>query len=135
MGGAVYPSNTPGELLYSKREALGVVGIITPWNFPIAIPAWKIAPALAYGNTVVFKPARHGELTALAFVEALVDAGLPAGVLNYLIGSGAVIGDALVKPGSTGSTSRIAHIDTRLQAIRNLTPVQLEMGGRTRPWS
>lgn len=134
MGGAVYPSNAAGELLYSKREALGVVGIITPWNFPIAIPAWKIAPALAYGNTVVFKPARHGELTALAFVEALVDAGLPAGVLNYLSGSGAVIGDALVEnPQVNGISFTGSHaVGTQIyaKAIRNLTRVQLEMGGK-----
>jgi acyl-CoA reductase-like NAD-dependent aldehyde dehydrogenase len=134
VGGDVYPSNTPGELLYSRREPLGVVAIITPWNFPIAIPAWKIAPALIYGNTIVFKPARHGELTALAFVETLVEAGLPAGVINCISGSGAVIGDELV--GSphingvsfTGSYMVGTHIYA--QAIKNLTRVQLEMGGK-----
>ena len=134
MGGQVYPSNAPGELLYSKREALGVVAIITPWNFPIAIPAWKIAPALAYGNTVVFKPARHGELTAHALVAALVDAGLPAGVLNYLTGSGAVIGDSLVESpqvnGISFTGSHLVGTQIYARAIRNLTRVQLEMGGK-----
>jgi len=134
MGGTVFSNNTPGEMLYSRREPLGVVAVITPWNFPIAIPAWKIAPALVYGNTVVFKPARHGELTAQAFVEALVEAGLPAGVLNFVTGPGAVIGDeltgnAVVRGISfTGSYSTGVHIYER--AIKNLTRVQLEMGGK-----
>ena len=82
-------------MLYSRREPLGVVAVITPWNFPIAIPAWKIAPALVYGNTVVFKPASATPLTALRLVECLRDAGLPAGVLNFVTGSGATVGDAL----------------------------------------
>ncbi len=134
MGGETYPSIAPGELLYSRREPLGVVAVVTPWNFPIAIPAWKISPALIYGNTVVFKPAKHGELTALALVEALVDAGLPPGVLNYITGPGAAIGDALT--GSplingvsfTGSVSVGTHIYEL--AMKNLTRVQLEMGGK-----
>lgn len=134
MGGETYPSIAPGELLYSRREPLGVVAIVTPWNFPIAIPTWKMAPALVYGNTVVFKPAKHGELSALALVEALVDAGLPAGVLNYITGPGAVIGDELT--GSplinglsfTGSVSVGTHIYEL--AMKNLTRVQLEMGGK-----
>lgn len=134
MGGQVYPNTTPGELLYSRREPLGVVGIITPWNFPIAIPAWKISPALVYGNTVVFKPARHGDLTALAFVESLVEAGLPAGVLNFITGPGSVIGDeitgnAVVRGISfTGSHYVGTHIYEK--AVKNLTRVQLEMGGK-----
>jgi aldehyde dehydrogenase (NAD+) len=134
MGGETYPSSAPGELLYSRREPLGVVAIITPWNFPIAIPTWKIAPALVYGNTVVFKPAKHGELTALALVEALVEAGLPPGALNYVTGPGAVIGDALTgSPGIhglsfTGSVSVGTHIYGL--AMQNLTRVQLEMGGK-----
>ena len=88
-GGDVLPANAPKAMLYSRREPLGVVAVITPWNFPIAIPAWKIAPALAYGNTVVFKPASATPLTALRLVECLQDAGLPAGVLNFVTGSGA----------------------------------------------
>ena len=86
--GEHYPSANPLTLLYTTREPLGVVAAITPWNFPIAIPAWKIAPALAFGNTVVFKPASLTPLTAVRLVEALAEAGLPAGVLNLVTGSG-----------------------------------------------
>src|SRR5918993_4800105 len=85
--GEHYPSASPLTLLYTTREPLGVTAIITPWNFPIAIPAWKIAPALAFGNTVVFKPASLTPLTAVRLVEALADAGLPPGVLNLVTGS------------------------------------------------
>ena len=77
--GEHYPSMSPTTLLYTTREPLGVTAIITPWNFPIAIPAWKIAPALAFGNTVVFKPASLTPLSAVRLVEALAEAGLPAG--------------------------------------------------------
>ncbi|MCB0245246.1 MAG: aldehyde dehydrogenase family protein, partial [Anaerolineae bacterium] len=91
-GGQVLPSAVNGELLYTRREPLGVVSVITPWNFPIAIPAWKIAPALVYGNTVVFKPAEDAPLSGLMLVEALVEAGVPAGVVNFLTGDGALIG-------------------------------------------
>ena len=133
-GGSVYPANMKGEMLYSKREPLGVVTIITPWNFPIAIPAWKIAPALIYGNTVVFKPAKYGSLVGLALAEALVEAGLPPGVLNCVTGEGGKLSGALVENPSvngisfTGSYSVGTHIYSR--AIKNLTRVQLEMGGK-----
>src|SRR5665647_1719874 len=95
LGGDVLPANTADAMLFSRREPLGVVAVITPWNFPIAIPAWKIAPALVYGDTVVFKPASATPLTALRLVECLQDAGLPAGVLNFVTGSGATVGGAL----------------------------------------
>src|SRR5680860_64977 len=94
--GEHYPSANPKTLLYSVREPIGVVGIITPWNFPIAIPAWKIAPALAFGNTVVFKPASYTPLLAVRLVEALAEAGLPAGVVNLVTGSASQVGDPLV---------------------------------------
>src|SRR5512134_1360856 len=94
-GGQVLPSSVNDELLYTRRESLGVISIITPWNFPIAIPAWKIAPALIYGNTVVFKPAENVPHTALLLVEALVEAGLPSGVINFLTGDGALIGSEM----------------------------------------
>src|SRR5690606_35843774 len=84
MGGDVLPSNVAGELLYTRREALGVIALITPWNFPLAIPAWKMAPALIYGNTVVFKPASLAPHSGLLLVEALVEAGLPNGVVNFI---------------------------------------------------
>jgi len=134
MGGETLPSNAPGELLYTRREPLGVVGLITPWNFPIAIPAWKMAPALIYGNTVVFKPASLAPHSGLVLVEALQEAGLPAGVLNFVTGSGRVVGDELVSSADidgvsfTGSYSVGAGIYE--QAIHNLTRVQLEMGGK-----
>src|ERR671912_1335747 len=87
--GEHYPSINPHTLLYTTREPLGVTAIITPWNFPIAIPAWKIAPALAFGNTVVFKPASLTPLTAVRLVEALDEAGLPAGGLEFVTRAGA----------------------------------------------
>jgi aldehyde dehydrogenase (NAD+) len=133
-GGQTLPGNTAGEMLYTRREPLGVVSIITPWNFPIAIPAWKIAPALIYGNTVVFKPAEDAPLSGLRLVEALVEAGLPAGVINYLTGDGATVGGEMVGSAGvdgvsfTGSTTVGAQIYR--QAIPNRTRVQLEMGGK-----
>jgi acyl-CoA reductase-like NAD-dependent aldehyde dehydrogenase len=133
-GGQVLPSSTAGELLYTRREPLGVIGIITPWNFPIAIPAWKIAPALIYGNTVVFKPAEDAPLIGLMLVEALVEAGLPPGVINYLTGDGPVVGGEMTGSAAvngisfTGSHAVGAQIYQR--AITNMTRVQLEMGGK-----
>ena len=133
-GGSVYPGSVKEEMLYSKREPLGVLTIITPWNFPIAIPAWKIAPALVYGNTVVFKPAKYGSLVGLALAETLVEAGLPAGVLNCITGEGGKISGALVENPAvngisfTGSYAVGTQIYSR--AIKNLTRVQLEMGGK-----
>src|SRR5689334_2364294 len=95
--GELVPSVRPGIDIELTREPVGVVGIIAPWNFPAAIPAWKIAPALAYGNTVVFKPAELTPLTATLLVECLAEAGLPPGVLNLVTGSGRAIGDAIVR--------------------------------------
>ncbi len=96
MAGEKLPSVRPGVDIEITREPLGVIGIITPWNFPIAIPAWKIAPALAYGNTVVFKPAELVPASAWALVDILVRAGLPAGVLNLVMGRGSVVGEEIV---------------------------------------
>ncbi len=131
--GQVVPSSTPDTLLYTRREPLGGVACITPWNFPIAIPAWKIAPALVAGNAVVFKPASLTPLTAYHLVRALQDAGLPPGVLNLLYG-GRQLGDALVGDprvagiSFTGSTVVGAHIHGVASARR--ARVQLEMGGK-----
>ena len=86
----------PGVEIQTYREALGVYGMITPWNFPIAIPAWKMAPALAFGNTVVLKPANPTPATAHALVSILHEAGAPAGVVNMVLGRG-IVGDALSK--------------------------------------
>ena len=133
-GGEVLPSNATGELLYTRREPLGVIALITPWNFPLAIPAWKMAPALAYGNTVVLKPASLAPHSGLVLVEALVEAGVPRGVVNYITGSGRNVGDELVSSPDihgvsfTGSYSVGKGIYAK--AIENMTRVQLEMGGK-----
>ncbi|MFJ4229937.1 aldehyde dehydrogenase family protein, partial [Paenarthrobacter nicotinovorans] len=94
--GEHFSSPRLGERILVTRKPLGVVGIITPFNFPIAIPAWKIAPALIYGNTVVWKPASTVPLLAMRFAQALETAGLPAGVLNLIVGPG-VLGTSLVQ--------------------------------------
>jgi aldehyde dehydrogenase (NAD+) len=133
-GGDVIPANTPETLLFTKREPLGVVAIITPWNFPIAIPAWKIAPALAYGNTVVFKPASLVPHTALKLVEILIEAGLPPGVINLVVGSGGAVGNTLAESKDIAGLSFTGSyaIGTRIyeKTARNLVRTQLEMGGK-----
>lgn len=134
MGGDVLPSNTAGEHLYTRREPLGVIALITPWNFPIAIPAWKMAPALIYGNSVVFKPASLAPHSGLALVEALHEAGLPKGVVNYVTGSGRTVGDTLVSSpdvhGISFTGSYFVGKGIYEKAIQNMTRVQLEMGGK-----
>ncbi len=133
-GGEYLPSVRPDVTVSISREPLGVVGIITPWNFPIAIPAWKIAPALAWGNTVVFKPAELVPASAWLLVSILHEAGLPDGVLNMVIGSGSVAGQAMLQSNDidaysfTGST-RTGGI-VAAAAAHNLSRVQLEMGGK-----
>ena len=112
LAGETLPSVRPGIGVEVTREPMGVVGLITPWNFPIAIPAWKIAPALAYGNCVVFKPADLVPGCAWALAEIISRSGIPAGVFNLVMGRGSVIGDPLVNhPGVdaisfTGSQAR-----------------------------
>lgn len=134
MGGDVLPSSINGELLYTKREPLGVIGVITPWNFPVAIPAWKIAPALVYGNTVVFKPASITPRSGLMLVEALVEAGLPPGVLNFVTGSGRVVGDEIASSPDINAISFTGSYQIGCgiynQAVKNMTRIQLEMGGK-----
>ena len=134
LAGETLPSVRPGIGVEVTREPMGVVGLITPWNFPIAIPAWKVAPALAYGNCVVLKPADLVPGCAWALAEIISRSGIPAGVFNLVMGRGSVIGDPLVNhPGIdaisfTGSQSvggRIAQ-----QCAVNLKKVQLEMGGK-----
>ena len=97
LNGETLTSELPKNFSYTIRQPLGVVGAITPWNFPVAIPVWKIAPALVCGNTVVFKPATLTPLTAMKIVEIFEQAGLPAGVLNLVMGSGRETGDELVQ--------------------------------------
>jgi len=132
--GETLPSVRPGIGVEITREPVGVVGLITPWNFPIAIPAWKIAPALAWGNCVVLKPADLVPGCAWALAEIISRSGLPAGVFNLVMGRGSVIGDALVKhpginavsfTGSQGVGARIAAA-----CAHNLKKLQLEMGGK-----
>src|SRR5687767_10972758 len=109
IAGQTIPGAAPGVLM-TLREPLGVCGVIVPWNFPIAITSWKVAPALAMGNTVVLKPAEQTPLTAMRLAELALEAGLPEGVFNVVTGAGSVAGDALVrhprvrKIGFTGST-------------------------------
>lgn len=133
QAGDIYSSPRAGEQILVTRKPVGVVGVITPFNFPIAIPAWKIAPALIYGNTVVWKPASTVPLLAMHLAQALTTAGLPAGVLNLLIG-GSEIGDGIVNhagidavtfTGSTGIGRRIAAA-----AAARGVPAQCEMGGK-----
>ena len=134
LTGEVVPSARPNIGVEITREPLGVIGIITPWNFPIAIPAWKIAPALCYGNTVVFKPADLVPGCAWAIVDIMHRAGLPKGVLNLVMGRGSVVGQAMLESpdlagitftGSTGTGKRVA-----LASIEHNRKFQLEMGGK-----
>ena len=134
MFGYTTPSELPNTVAYPVRRPLGVVGIITPWNFPLAIPAWKIAPALICGNALVFKPASATPHSAVKLVEIYEEAGLPAGVLNLVTGPGAQVGNALVESRDvkgisfTGST----EIGTEIYAesAKRLKKVQAEMGGK-----
>lgn len=134
MSGDVLPPTTENEMIYTLREPLGVIGVITPWNFPSAIPAWKIAPALAYGNTVVFKPASFAPHSGLLLVEALLEAGLPPGVINFVTGSGSVAGEAIAtSPEINGITFTGSHaVGKKIyqSAVENMTRIQLEMGGK-----
>jgi len=134
MAGETLPSSRPGVFLYTRRRPLGVVGIITPWNFPMAIPAWKVAPALVTGNTVVLKPASQAPLSPWHLVNALQEAGLPPGVVNFVTGPGPSVGTALIEHPTvkaisfTGST----EVGTRVYQAGSarVVRVQCEMGGK-----
>lgn len=132
--GHTVPSELPNKFNMAMRMPVGVAAVITPWNFPMAIPTWKIFPALVCGNTVVFKPASDTPATATALVEILIEAGIPAGVINIVHGSGSSVGMALVEhPGIdlisfTGSTAvgkKISEV-----ASKTLKRVSLELGGK-----
>src|SRR6266545_6772167 len=112
LSGEKVPSVRPGVDVEITREPVGVVGLITPWNFPIAIPAWKIAPALAFGNTVVFKPAEIVPLTATHLATALHDAGLPDGVFNLVMGRGSEVGEAILEHPALAALSFTGSIET-----------------------
>ncbi len=132
--GQTYPSLSAKTVLFARREPIGVVAAITPWNFPIAIPAWKIAPALAYGNTVVWKPAELVPLTATHLLQALVDAGLPKGVLNMVLGKGSEVGEVLTThpmiDAITFTGSNPVGRSIQRKATEHGKKVQLEMGGK-----
>jgi alpha-ketoglutaric semialdehyde dehydrogenase len=134
LGGDVLPSSLPGTQVFTRHEPIGVAALITPWNFPIAIPAWKAAPALISGNAVVLKPAELTPLSATHLARALVDAGLPAGVLNVVHGRGSVVGDALARDPRVGALSFTGSTQVGLGLHQVLSErrarVQLEMGGK-----
>jgi len=137
-GRRLFGHTTPSELrdkfMMSVRMPIGVVGAITPWNFPIAIPSWKIAPALVCGNTVVFKPATDTPLLGERFVELLAEAGLPPGVLNIVHGGGGAVGDRLVKHPDVRVITLTGSRETGVEVMRNaaegLKHVHLELGGK-----
>jgi aldehyde dehydrogenase (NAD+) len=134
MPGMLVPSERDRVHMFAIRKPIGVIGLVTPWNFPSAIPAWKMAPALICGNTIVVKPASVAPLSAWRIVEACHEAGIPKGVVNFVAGSGGELGKALVdaKPlkgvSFTGScdVGRWLHAEASRRALR----VQLEMGGK-----
>jgi alpha-ketoglutaric semialdehyde dehydrogenase len=132
--GQTTPSELPDKFNMSIRMPIGVVGVITPWNFPIAIPAWKITPALVCGNTVVFKPAQDTPLLGERFVELLVEAGLPRGVVNLVHGFGSTVGEAIVRHPDvqviTFTGSRETGVRVAKAAADELKHVHLELGGK-----
>src|SRR5215831_8995937 len=134
QAGERLPSVRPGVDVEITREPVGVVGLITPWNFPLAIPAWKIAPALAYGNTVVMKPADLVPGCAWALADILARAGLPSGVLNLVMGRGSVVGETLVTHRNVNAISFTGSVGTghaiATKAVTRMAKVQLEMGGK-----
>ena len=131
--GEMFEQSLTGRQVSTRRRPLGVVGLITPWNFPIAIPVWKLAPALMYGNTVVLKLAYEAPLTGLHVAEAFAAAELPAGVLNVLTGRGSTVGAALVRDERVRAISFTGSVETgrwvRDEATKTGKRVQLELGG------
>ena len=132
--GFVVPSARPQTELRAKRVPLGVVALITPWNFPIAIPTWKLAPALIAGNAIVLKPATYGAAGALHLIRALEQAGIPRGVVNLVIGRGAMFGKAMAEHPAVRALSFTGSVEVgnalkRALASRNLR-VQLELGSK-----
>jgi len=134
IGGQTIPAAAPG-ILMTFREPVGVCGIIVPWNFPVAITSWKIAPALAMGNTVVLKPAEQTPLTALQIAKLALEAGMPEGVLSVVTGQGSVVGEALIrhplvrKIAFTGSTE--VGMNVMRAAADDIKRVTLELGGKS----
>lgn len=130
--GVMYPSASPDEIVRSVRRPVGVVGVVTPWNFPVQIPVWKIAPALMWGNTVVWKPASDTPAVAVALAEILVEAGVPAGVVNLVLGPGSLGAELVADPRVdavtfTGSVP-VGH-QIRDAVIGRGARLQMELGG------
>lgn len=131
--GETFPNDDADMVVYTQREPLGVVSVITPWNFPVSIPARKIAPALISGNTVVFKPSSDAPLSGTRLTEAFVAAGIPKGVLNFITGRAADVGTAITVPAVvraisfTGSTAAGEHIH---RSVAFTTRTQMELGGK-----
>jgi acyl-CoA reductase-like NAD-dependent aldehyde dehydrogenase len=134
VGGEHIASVRPGVHVDVLRQPIGVVGLITPWNFPIAIPAWKIAPALAFGNTVVFKPAELAPGCAWTLAEILSRSGMPPGVFNLVMGKGSAVGSAIVNHPDVAGISFTGSVETgrqlAVQCAKRMAKIQLEMGGK-----
>src|ERR1700688_4154344 len=132
--GQTVPSELPNKFAMSVRDPLGVVGMITPWNFPMAIPSWKIMPALICGNTVVIKPAEDTPLSTYNLVQILIESGLPAGVLNIVTGMGPDAGAPLVTHPGVAAVSFTGSSDTgrivSMACAPSFKPCHLEMGGK-----
>lgn len=134
LGGRTIPHDLPGNLLYTTRRPVGVVGLITPWNFPVAIPAWKMAPALVAGNAVVLKPSGLAPALALELARLLAEAGLPAGVLNVVLGEGRAVGQAIATHPAVAALSFTGSHAVGHALYQQLAPrmarAQMEMGGK-----
>ncbi len=134
MPGMLVPSERERVHMFALRKPIGVVGLITPWNFPSAIPAWKLAPALICGNTVVLKPASAAPLSAWRIVEALDEAGVPKGVVNFVAGPGGELGKALIHAAPLRAVSFTGSCETgnwlHGEASKRRLRIQLEMGGK-----
>ena len=134
IGGQTIPHDMPGNLLYTVRQPLGVVGLITPWNFPVAIPAWKMAPALVAGNSIVIKPASPAPALTCEIAKALHEAGLPKGVLNVVIGEGRTVGGELASNSTVAGVSFTGSYTVGntiyLQLAQRMARAQMEMGGK-----
>ncbi len=134
LGGQTIPHDLPNNLLYTRREPVGVVALITPWNFPIAIPAWKMAPALLCGNTVIIKPASQAPAMTMELAKILTEAGLPKGALNVVTGDGRAVGGELSSNPNVAALSFTGSYkvgsSVYQQLAKNMTRAQMEMGGK-----
>ncbi len=134
MNGETIQSELPSNFAYTIKQPLGVVACVTPWNFPVAIPVWKIAPALVAGNTVVFKPASLTPATAVRIVQIFEEAGIPPGVLNLVLGSGSEAGDEIINHRAVKAVSFTGSNEVGIRLYEEVSrrggKVQCEMGGK-----